>query len=163
MGTSFTVFSEEGPGKSFLDGQSAKKSNNQQDLFKATTNLFGNDNLTHERPKAGVQWQSAKKGTTVKTRELLGSNPVAHEVKTGNNFETKGKRAGVLQAVHGSSGMTDALFSGHDNRELKTGNEKNKRGEFHFTQAKQAGPAQVRKATAGVQWVHGKGTPLTLQ
>ena len=59
--------------------------------------------------------------------------------------------------------MSQTLFSGHDDTELSRGNEKNKRGEFHFTQAKEQGPKQQRKATAGVKWVYGQGTPLTLQ
>ena len=162
MGTCFTVFSEESPGKTFLDGQSSRKSNAKQDLFKATTNVFGNDNLAFERQPQGHAF-SAKKGTNVKTKELLGSNPIHHEMKTGNSFQTPGKRSNVLNAVHGSSGMSSSLFSGHDNSELKSGNEKNKRGEFHFSQAKDQLGKQVKKATAGVQWVHGKGTPLTLQ
>lgn len=162
MGTCFTVFSEESPGKTFLDGQSSRKTNNKQDLFKATTNLFGNDNLSFQREPTGPVFASAKKGTNVKTQELLGSNPISHQIKQGNNFQTKGSRSNVLNAVHGSSGMSSSLFSGHDNSELKTGNEKNKRGEFHFTQAKEQATKQVKKATAGVQWVHGKGTPLTL-
>lgn len=92
--------------------------------------------MEYSRPQTGSCFSSAKKGTDVKTHELAGSNPVSHTIKSGNNFETKGRRANVLQKVHGSTGMSSVLFSGHDNSELKTGNEKNKKGEFHFSQAK---------------------------
>ena len=118
MGTCFTVFSEEGPGKSFLDGQSSRKSNNTQDLFKPTTNLFGNDHLQFDRPQNQPNFAVAKKGTNVKTQELVGSNPVLHHAKQGNNFQTKFNRANVLNKVHGSNNMSSSLFSGHQNNEL---------------------------------------------
>lgn len=55
-------------------------------MFKATTNLFGNSDLVFERKMNEPMFSVAKKGTDVKTRELLGSNPVQHEIKKGNNF-----------------------------------------------------------------------------
>ena len=104
-----------------------------------------------------------KKETAVKNQELIGSNPVRHRVIGGNSTQTTDNRAFALSKVHGSRGMQDTLFSGHDNSELKRGNERNKKTEFHISQAKVNGPNQVRKATAGVQWVYGQGTKLTLQ
>jgi hypothetical protein len=101
-------------------------------MFKATTNLFGNEKLTYERKNQGPIF-SAKKGTNVKTNELMGSNPLSHEIPKGNNFTTKDNRAYALTKVHGSSGMSDSLFSGHDNAEVKRGNERNKKTDFHFS------------------------------
>ena len=106
-------------------------------MFKATTNLFGNDKLVFERTtqSSGPNHTAAKKGTTTKTYELIGSNPVQHKILPGNNFQTGDSRSHALRKVHGSSGMSESLFSGHDNTELKKGNERNKKTEFHYTAA----------------------------
>ena len=85
MNTTVNIFSQESPGKCFLEGGSAKKKDDAKDMFKPTTNLFGNDNLAFERKPTGNVYSQQKKGTDVKNHELIGSNPVRHRIIGGNN------------------------------------------------------------------------------
>jgi len=51
-----------------------------------------------------------KKGTDVKTRELLGSNPVAFSHAISNR-QIPATRQAALRGCFGSSGMAASLFS----------------------------------------------------
>ena len=85
MGTCVNIFSQESPAKSYLESGSAKKKDDAKDMFKPTTNLFGNESLAFERKANGPMFQQQKKGTHVKNQELIGSNPVRHRVIGGNS------------------------------------------------------------------------------
>ena len=71
----------------------------------------------------------------MKTRELGGSNPLAHDSNVRNVSSTGGNRLGALSKSFGSSNMMASLSSNHDNAELKMG--KNKANAFIMTASKQ--------------------------
>ena len=47
----------------------------------------------------------------MKTRELVGSDPLKYSHKV-ENYKIPNTRANALNGIHGSSGMAGALFSG---------------------------------------------------
>ena len=131
----------------------AKRTRDHQNQFGTSADLYWN------RQDQAV----AKKGTSIKTSELVGSNAVNYvdlDTLKAEAKDTKLKRAFDLGDIHGGRGVKECIGGYRDN---------DKRAGVVDTKISKPNmegyvPAQrVVKASSNVSWAHGKGQPLTLQ